>query len=487
MPVAAPHFDRVSRDVLSLCCSQPDRLIAMRRLLALAFLIVLPAVSFAHPAPDGFADLAERLSPAVVNIAAAERLDAGEGLPQFPEGSPLERFNNIFGSGPRVSNSLGSGFIIDAAGIVVTNNHVIDGADDVEVALSDGRVFAAEVLGVDPVTDLAVLRIETDEALPSVDFGDSDGARVGDWVIAIGNPFGLGGSLTAGVVSARGRDAGGVYDDYIQTDVAINTGNSGGPLFDMDGNVIGVNTLILSPTGASVGISLSIPSNIVTRVVAQLQEYGETRRGWLGVSVQPVTAELAESFDLDTPRGAIISRIEDNGPAAGTGLRQGDLVLSFDGRQVRNSQSFPRMVAETEIGRSAELEIIRRDRPMTIRVTVGELAEERTGSAVAADGIANPSPASANTVFGMTLSALDAASRRRFRVHPEADGVLVTAVDPASDAFNKVRAGDVIEEVEFTRISNIDEIHSIVDASSGGPLRFQLNRGGQYVLESIRP
>ena len=461
----------------------------MRRLFALVLLFVLPATALAHPGSGGFADLAEGLSPAVVNIAAAQRLNAGEGLPSFPEGSPLERFNEIFGDAPRIANSLGSGFIVDATGLVVTNNHVIDGADEVEVALPDGRVFAAEVIGIDPVTDLAVLRMmNVHEALPHVSFGDSDRARVGDWVIAIGNPFGLGGTLTAGVVSARGREAGGRYDDYIQTDVAINTGNSGGPLFNMDGDVIGVNTLILSPTGASVGISLSIPSNIATRVVAQLIEFGEPRRGWLGVSVQPVTPELAESFELDSPYGAIISRIEPGGPAAAAGLRTGDLVVSFDGRRVRDSRSFPRLVAETEIGLVAEIGIIRRDRPMTLRVTVGELAAA-AGEVVAATNspVIAPDQGQGNSVRGMTLAALDAASRRRFRVHPDATGVLVTEVAASSDAAGKVRPGDVIEEVEFTRVSSIEDIRRIVDGIPTGPVRFQLNRGGQYVLQSIRP
>ncbi|WP_091769739.1 Do family serine endopeptidase [Maricaulis salignorans] len=462
----------------------------MRRLFALVLLFVLPATALAHPGSGGFADLAEGLSPAVVNIAAAQRLNAGEGLPSFPEGSPLERFNEIFGDAPRIANSLGSGFIVDATGLVVTNNHVIDGADDVEVALPDGRVFPAEVIGIDPVTDLAVLRMmNVHEALPHVSFGDSDRARVGDWVIAIGNPFGLGGTLTAGVVSARGREAGGRYDDYIQTDVAINTGNSGGPLFNMDGDVIGVNTLILSPTGASVGISLSIPSNIATRVVAQLIEFGETRRGWLGVSVQPVTPELAESFELDSPYGAIISRVEPGGPAAAADLRTGDLVVSFDGRRVRDSRSFPRLVAETEIGLVAEIGIIRRDRPMTLRVTVGELASAagQAAPATANSPVITPDQGQGNSVRGMTLAALDAASRRRFRVHPDATGVLVTEVAASSDAAGKVRPGDVIEEVEFTRVSSIEDIRRIVDGIPTGPVRFQLNRGGQYVLQSIRP
>jgi len=462
----------------------------MFRFLAPVMTVVLmltaPGAVTAHPAPDGFADLAERLSPAVVNISAAQRLDSDDRLPDFPEGSPLERFNDIFGDGPRIANSLGSGFIIDPEGIVVTNNHVIDGADEVEVSLPDGRVFPAQVIGTDPVTDLAVLRMETDESMPYVAFGDSDRARVGDWVIAIGNPYGLGGSLAAGVVSARGRDAGGRYDDYIQTDVAINTGNSGGPLFNMAGDVVGVNTMILSPTGASVGISLSIPSNIATRVVDQLVEFGETRRGWLGVSVQPVTPDMAESYDLETPYGVIIRNVEDNGPADEGGLRQGDLVLTFDGRRVRDDRFFTRQVAETEIGATVDLEIRRRDRPMTLSVTIGELVEEGAEEAAASNiDVIIPRTGAENEVFGMTLGPLTPQDRRRYRVHPDAEGVLVTEVDPTSDAAGKVRPGDVIEQVEFVTVETIADIRAITDEADG-PLRFQLNRSGQYVMQSIR-
>ena len=447
---------------------------------ALIALIVIPAMpASARGAPDGFADLVEDLTPAVVNISSAQTVNSN-----FADNDQLRQFEDKLAN-PAVS--LGSGFIISADGIVVTNNHVIDGADEVEVALPDGRVFRAEVVGIDSVTDLAVLRMDVDEPMPFVAFADSDSARVGDWVIAIGNPFGLGGTLTAGVVSARGREAGGRYDDYIQTDVAINTGNSGGPLFNMDGEVVGVNTLILSPTGASVGISLSIPSNLAEIVVNQLVEFGETRRGWLGVSVLRVTPEMAESFELATPYGAIVSRIEEDGPAAGSGLRNGDLVLQFDGRRVRDSRSFPRMVAETEIGREVELDIIRRDRPMTVSVTIGELSEGDDDGATANAEVVAPTPANGNEIMGMTFGTLDTASRRRFRVHPDAEGVLVTEVDATSDAAGKVRPGDVIEEVEFTRVDSVAAIREIVDGHGGGPVRFQINRGGQYVLQSIRP
>ena len=461
----------------------------MRLLIAFfAFIVVTAPVSAQRFPSEGFADLAEQLSPAVVNISAAQRIDAGDsGMPDFPEGSPLERFNELFGDAPRIANSLGSGFIIDPDGIVVTNNHVIEDADEVEVTFADGRTFPAEFIGRDPATDLAVLRIHGNEPFPHVEFGNSDQARVGDWVIAIGNPFGLGGSLTAGVISARGREIGGRYDDYIQTDVAINRGNSGGPLFNLDGDVVAVNTAIYSPTGASVGISFSIPSNLARHVVDQLLEYGETRRGWLGVSVQPVTSGMAPALGLSVPRGAIISRVEAGGPADEAGIETGDLILRFDGREVPDSRSLPRMVAETEDGREVVVALRRRGENMTIRATVGRLQEE--GAPAAPSRRPPPTPQIDQvSILGLTLAPLDQASRRRYRVHPDASGVLVTAVDPESDAAGKVRPGDVIEEVAWSPVTSVAEIRDVVDASSGsGEILLVLNRNGQFVLQSVEP
>lgn len=461
----------------------------MRVLTAIFAILIVAAPASAQRFPsEGFADLAEELSPAVVNISAAQRIGAEDsGLPDFPEGSPLERFNELFGDAPRIANSLGSGFIIDPEGIVVTNNHVIDEADEVEVTLSDGRTFPADFVGRDPATDLAVLRIQSSEPFPHVDFGNSDNARVGDWVIAIGNPFGLGGSLTAGVISARGREIGGRYDDYIQTDVAINRGNSGGPLFNLDGDVVAVNTAIYSPTGASVGISFSIPSNLARHIVDQLLEYGETRRGWLGVSVQPVTSGMAPALGLTAPRGAIISRVEENGPAAEAGIETGDLILRFDGREVPDSRSLPRMVAETEVGRQVVIALRRRGENMTLRATVERLVE--AGAPAAPTRRTSPAPQqTSEAILGLTLAPLDEASRRRYRVHPDASGVLVTAVDPESDAAGKVRPGDVIEEVAWSPVASITEVRNVVDAASGsGEILLVLNRNGQFVLQSVRP
>ncbi|WP_421790949.1 Do family serine endopeptidase [Hyphobacterium sp.] len=460
----------------------------MRVFAALILIVACAGLAAAQQFPiNGFADLNERLSPAVVNISTAQRIGGNDGnLPDFPEGSPLERFNELFGDAPRIANSLGSGFIIDPSGIVVTNNHVIDDADEIEVTLVDGRTLPAELVGRDPVTDVAVLQIvSANEDFPAVAFGDSDAARVGEWVFAIGNPFGFGGSLTQGVISARGRDVGGRYDDYIQTDVAINTGNSGGPLFNMDGDVIGVNTLIYSPTGTSVGISFSVPSAIVERVVGQLIEFGETRRGYLGLSAQAVTSEIAESIGLDRPRGALVRSIAEEGPADEAGLQVGDIVLTFDTLEVADDRVLSRFAAESEIGQRIEIGILRRGEERTLVATIARLAEERPDSNETPEAEA---PVETDTqVFGLTLAELTPASRRRFRVHPEAEGVLVVAVDPLSDAAGKARAGDVIEEIAYTRVENIAEATSLLSEYEDGDVAlFQLNRGGQFVFQSIR-
>ncbi len=466
----------------------------MRALVALASLaaLVMTAPLGAQPR-EGFADLADQLSPAVVNISAAQRMRQQGSMPTFPPGSPLERFNDLLGDNPRVANSLGSGFIIDPSGLVVTNNHVIDEADEVEVVFTDGRTLPADIVGVDPATDLAVLRIRGGSArFPAVRFGDSDAARVGDWVIAIGNPFGLGGSLTAGVISARGREIGGRYDDYLQTDVAINRGNSGGPLFNMDGEVVGVNTAIFSPTGASVGISFSIPSNIAAPIIRQLSEFGETRRGWLGVNVQAVTSDVAEALGLSAPRGAIVSRVDPDGPAYAAGIERGDLILAFNGQPVPDDRRLPRMVADTEIGRRVEVDILRRGDPMTLQVEVARLAEDEAVPArpVGAEEDAAPLGPSARTVFGLTLAPITDALRRMHRLHPDARGLVVTAVEAGSDAAGKVRVGDVVEEIAWTQVTTVDEARQLARAAAGeagAPVLFSLNRQGQYILQSIRP
>ncbi len=349
--------------------------LAFSALVAVPLAAAVPLQSAeARGAPDSFADLAQQLLPAVVNISSSTSMQVARGngpeIPLFPPGSPFEQFFKDFldrnhpggrpggprgDQGPpspeRKMQSLGSGFIVDPSGLIVTNNHVIDGADEITVTLQDNTSLKATLIGKDERVDVALLRVKSDHPLPSVKFGDSDAERVGDWVLAIGNPFGLGGSVTAGIVSARGRDIRqGPYDDFIQTDAAINRGNSGGPLFNMNGDVIGINTAIYSPSGGSIGIGFSIPANMAKNVVAQLKDYGHARRGWLGVRIQQVTPDIAESLGLHDSSGAMVAGVNDGGPADKAKIRNGDIILKFNNQDVKEMRSLPRIVAETVIG-----------------------------------------------------------------------------------------------------------------------------------------
>lgn len=437
---------------------------------------------------EGFADLVERLSPAVVNIRTRQNVD-GE-LPAFPPGSPLERFNDYLGGGPRTESSLGSGFVIDADGIVVTNNHVIDDADEIEVVFPDGATLAAQVVGRDPATDLAVLRVSSASPLPVVPFGDPAAARVGDWVIAIGNPFGLGNSVSVGVISARNRDIEqGRYDDFIQTDAAINRGNSGGPLFDLNGEVIGVNSAILSPSGGSVGIGFSIPADLTQQVISQLLEFGETRRGWLGVGIQRVTQEIAESYGLDRARGALINRVTAGGPAAEAGLAPGDLIVSFNGRDVGDERDLARIVAETGIGERAALDFVRERERRRVSVVVARLDEGDTRPRTSAPAQA-PVTTSAGTAtaVGVTMAPLTDALRSRYRIARTVTGVVVIGVAADVDAAGKVREGDVIEEVAFQAVSDPEEAAELARAevAAGRPVLMMLNRSGELIFQPVR-
>ena len=336
---------------------------------ALVWTAPVPAVAAGGPGPDGFADLAARLLPAVVNVSTTQTLKKEDmpDMPQFPPGSPFDEFFKDFmerqkgqDATPRKVTALGSGFIIDPSGLVVTNNHVIDDAEQITVILHDTQAFKAKIVGRDTKADLALLKIEVPTKLPFVQFGDSDGARVGDWVIAIGNPFGLGGTVTAGIVSARARDINaGPYDDFIQTDASINKGNSGGPLFNMKGEVIGINTAIFSPSGGSIGIGFSIPSNEAKPVLADLQKYGKTRRGWLGVRIQSVTPDIAESLGLKEQKGALVAGTTPDGPAEKAGIKAGDVILTFDGKDVVDMRRLPRIVAETGIDKDVDVQLWR--------------------------------------------------------------------------------------------------------------------------------
>jgi serine protease Do len=445
-------------------------------------------------APMSFADLAERLSPAVVNISAATTVEArNRTLPQLPPGTPFEDlFEEFFnrrgqGGGPggpgaegnrtpqspqqqRRSNSLGSGFVIDPSGIVVTNNHVIGEANDITVIFADGTRLKAEVIGKDSKVDLAVLRVKSDKPLPAVPFGDAEAIRPGDWVLAIGNPFGLGGSVTAGIISARGRNIdSGPYDNYIQTDASINKGNSGGPLFNMAGEVIGINTAILSPTGGSVGIGFAVPASTAVPIIDQLRQFGETRRGWLGVRIQNVDESTAEALGLGTARGALVAGIDEKGPAKPAGLEVGDVIVRFDGREVKDSRDLPRIVASTPVGKSVDVTIVRKGQELQRSVTLGRLEEgeaaQRQASVNPPAGTAPEAPNATRRVLGLELSGVTDELRKRYNIKDNVKGVVVTRVEPNSNAADKrIQAGEVIVEVGQEAVTNPAEVARRVEA-----------------------
>jgi len=451
-----------------------DPLGVMRLLSRMGFLLlglVLAGVpTRADAVPESFADLAEALSPAVVNISTAQNI---ERAPGSPDGNPLEDlFRDLYPrgrpNGPRRVQSLGSGFVISADGVIVTNNHVIEDADEITVNFADGLSLKATVIGTDEQTDLAVLKVEYDKPLEFVVFGDSDRARVGDWVLAIGNPFGFSGSVSAGIISARNRDINaGRYDDFIQTDAAINRGNSGGPLFNMDGQVIGVNTAIISPTGGSIGIGFSVPSNLARKIVQQLQDFGVARRGWLGVRIQTVDDELAEAVGLDEAMGALVADVTEGGPAEQAGIKQGDVILKFDGKDVEQMRDLPRLVADTDVDKTVRVVVFRKGKTQTLKVTVGLLNEEQLVNAEdVVPGPDDESPTTALPSVGLTLRPLSSAARSEFGIPEEVNGVLITEVDPAGPAAEKgVRPGDVIVEVGQEPVTTPAEIVAKVEAA----------------------
>jgi serine protease Do len=444
--------------------------------------------------PDGIADVAEKVIDAVVNISTSQTVEAkggGEGrgaMPQLPPGSPFEEFFDDFfknrrgGPGgnskggdkggdrsgdlqPRKTNSLGSGFIVDTSGIVVTNNHVIADADEINVIMNDGTKIKAELVGVDKKTDLAVLKFKPAKPLVAVKFGDSDKLRLGEWVIAIGNPFSLGGTVTAGIVSARNRDiSSGPYDNYIQTDAAINRGNSGGPLFNLDGEVVGVNTLIISPSGGSIGIGFAVPSKTVAGVVDSLRQFGELRRGWLGVRIQQVTDEIAESLSIKPARGALIAGVEDKGPAKPAGIEPGDVVVKFDGKDIKEPKDLSRVVADTAVGKEVDVVIIRKGKEEIRKVTLGRLEDDKAVQAAVKTQAEPAEKPVTQKALGLDLATLSKDLRTRYKIKDSVKGVIITSVDGSSDAAEKrLSAGEVIVEVAQEAVANAADVKKRVD------------------------
>jgi serine protease Do len=445
-----------------------------------------PTPAYARAAPESFADLAAGVMDAVVNISATQTVeDKRQGGLQLPQGTPFDdMFEEFFkrrqgqgqdGQGdnaPRTrrANSLGSGFVIDPAGIVITNNHVIADATEVQVIFTDGRKLKAEVIGKDPKVDIAVLKVKSDKPLKAVKFGDSDALRVGDWVMAVGNPFGLGGTVTAGIVSARNRNIdAGPYDNFIQTDAAINKGNSGGPLFNMNGEVVGVNTAIYSPTGGSVGIGFASPAATLQPVIAQLQQFGETRRGWLGVRIQNVDDDIAASLGLNGgARGALVAGIDDKGPARPAGIESGDVILKFDGKEVKESRDLPKLVANTAVGQEVPVVILRKGQEMTKTVKLGRLedGEKQASASKSASGKNGGEAVAPRKALGLELSALSDELRRKFSLKDTAKGVVVTSVSSDSPAGEKrVQAGDLIVEVNQEAVTQPADVARKVDAA----------------------
>jgi serine protease Do len=459
--------------------------------------------------PDGIADVAERVIDAVVNISTSQNVASrnqggggGGAMPNLPNDPQLdELFRDFFnrrgqqgdnqnrgGNTPRRVNSLGSGFIIDSAGIVVTNNHVIADADEITVILNDGSRIKAELIGKDQKTDLALLRIKTDKQLKSVKFGNSDGLRLGEWVIAIGNPFSLGGTVTAGIVSARNRDINsGPYDNYIQTDAAINRGNSGGPLFNLDGEVVGVNTAIISPSGGSIGIGFAVPSKTALAVIDQLKNFGETRRGWLGVRIQQVTDEIAESLGIRPARGALVAGVDEKGPAKPAGIEPGDVIVKFDGQDIKEMRDLPRVVADTPVGKEVPVLVIRKGREETRTVTLGRLEDgEKQAALTTPPNTPEVKPVIKKTL-GLELSNMSDDLRKKYKIKDTVKGIVILGIDAGSPAADKrLNAGDTIVEIAQEAVASADDFQAKIDklkkdgrrsalllvASAEGELRF---------------
>ena len=431
-------------------------------LLLILFSINIQNTTNAANMPASFADLAEKLMPSVVNISTTTTVTTRSNpFPfEFPPGSPFEDMFKDYGTPQkRQTSALGSGFIIDEKGIVITNNHVIQGAEDVFVRVNGEKNIKAKVIGADPGMDLAVLQIESDQKFTPVKFGDSDTARIGDWVIAIGNPFGLGGTVTAGIISARNRSIGlSRYEDYIQTDASINQGNSGGPLFNMDGDVVGINTAILGQSG-SIGIGFAIPSNSAQKVINQLIEFGETKRGWLGVRIQTVTKDIADVEKLDEPRGALVASVAENSPSDKGGIKAGDIILEFDGKKINEMSELPRIVAETEVGKKVKLKVWRNKREITKEIILGRL---ETSEDFKSQGLVTEKPKE-DTIDGLKIKVrlLNKDDIKERNLPKNTTGLVITEIDKDSPV-NYLQVNNIIVEAQKKKINTIGDLDNIV-------------------------
>jgi serine protease Do len=488
------------------------RKVVYSALIAFAFIcapVVIIDTASAQPvqekinhAPESFADLVDELLPSVVNISSTQKLEEPDDypeLPQFPPGSPFEDFFEEFmdrrdqGMPSIPPASLGSGFVVDAEkGYIVTNSHVVKDADEVRVTFHDDETIEAEVIGRDEKTDLALLKVETDKKLKAIEFGDSDNLRVGDWVVAIGNPFGLGGTVTAGIISARQRDINaGPYDDFLQTDASINRGNSGGPMFDLEGKVIGINTAIFSPSGGSVGIGFAIPSALAKPVINQLIEYGRTRRGWLGVRIQSVTEEIADSLGLEKTRGALVASVTPEGPAEVAGMQAGDIILEFAGQEIDEMRELPRIVAETSINETVKVVLWRDGKEVTVDVKVGELEKAEEEGLLATSRPGEPSPAEVTVgSVGLSIVPLNEDNRKEYRIPSDVEGVMVSKVESMSEAAKKgLLPGDVIVEVNQQQVTTPEEVQDFIqkaEAAGRTSVLLLVNREGDVRFVALR-
>ena len=490
------QFTGLSLTGLSTCFSRGAAVAAVAATVATVGLaLAQPAV--ARDAPESFADLVDKLMPSVVNITTTQNVPQSgpklRDMPQLPPGSPFEElFKEFFDKRggeeqKRRGTSLGSGFIIDGEGYILTNNHVIQGAEDITVILRDETQLKAKLIGSDSRVDVAVLKVEppNKKPLPFAKFGDSDKVRVGDWVIAIGNPFGLGHSVTAGIISARGRALSDSLDDYLQTDAAINKGNSGGPLFNADGEVIGVNTAIYSPSGTNAGLAFSIPSNLFKQVAEQLREFGRVRRGWIGVSYQSVTDDIADSFSLDHARGVLVANVAADGPAAKAGLKRNDIILNFAGQEVPDLRRFPRLVANARVGSTVDIVVWRGGKELPLKLRIGEQEEPEKTNVSAPGGTpkkpVEPDQAVTSTIeqLGLTLQKVSDQLREKYGLGENVKGVVITKVAPNSPAAEKqLLAGDIILEVDQKAVTTPQEITELV-----GKLQAQKKRSVLLFVE----